>query len=375
MKGLNEKGNDLVLPRVKDKKPLLIAGPCSAESETQILSVAESLAAQKKVQLFRAGIWKPRTRPDNFEGIGEKGLHWLRRVQEEFGMPAITEVANARHTREALDQGLKYLWIGARTTVNPFSVQDIADALKGAPVTVFVKNPIHPDINLWMGAIERIQNAGVAHVGAIHRGFSTFRSSPYRNIPLWEIPIELQRRFPDLTLICDPSHIAGSRPLIPLVSQKALDLNMAGLMVEVHPNPEEAWSDAKQQLTPGHFHDMVDLLSVRSEHGSDDVFINQLEELRDKIDKLDEEILSALEVRLKMIEQIGQYKRQNNVTVYQIDRWNEILKTRAKMGGELGMDAEFVKKLMELIHVESIRIQTGIMQDPSQGQDPLSGQE
>lgn len=340
--------------------PLVIAGPCSAESEEQVMRTAAALAAQK-VHLFRAGIWKPRSRPNSFEGIGQKGLEWLSRVKREYGLAVTTEVANGRHVEEALKQGIDVLWIGARTTVNPFAVQEIADALKGVQVPVMVKNPVNPDLALWIGAIERIYNTGITDLAAVHRGFSSYQKSKYRNAPVWQIPIELKARFQGLPVIVDPSHIGGSRELIFPLSQKALDLGYDGLMVETHPNPDEALSDAEQQVTPEALKDILARLQVRKTNYDDAELVNRAEELRLQIDAADHDIIAALARRMALVEQIGEYKKQNNVQVLQLERWKEIFRSRAEWGAESGINPDFVAELYKLIHVESIRKQTKIL--------------
>ncbi|NEM99345.1 bifunctional 3-deoxy-7-phosphoheptulonate synthase/chorismate mutase type II [Pontibacter burrus] len=341
-------------------RPFIIAGPCSAESETQVMQTAEALREQQ-VDMFRAGIWKPRSRPNTFEGIGLEGLQWLGRVKRELGLRVSTEVANARHVEEALKQEIDVLWIGARTTVNPFAVQEIANALNGANVPVMVKNPVNPDLALWIGALERVYNAGITDVAAIHRGFSSYEPSKYRNVPLWQIPIELKSRFKKLPVIVDPSHIAGNRELLLPVSQKALDLGFDGLMIETHPDPANALSDPEQQVTPAGLQEILSKLQVRKTNYDDQELINRAEKLRLQIDEADQQILRALARRMQLVEQIGHYKKQNNVQVLQISRWKEIFRSRPDWAKELGMNPAFVAELYRLIHVESIRMQTDIM--------------
>lgn len=343
------------------RQPLIISGPCSAESEEQVRATAKAVAATGKVQVLRAGIWKPRTRPDSFEGRGEQALPWLKKAGEETGLLTATEVANAQHVEAALKNGIDMLWIGARTTVNPFSVQEIANVLQGVDVPVLVKNPINPDLQLWIGALERINRAGIKKLGAIHRGFSSFEKSPFRNAPMWEMAIELKTLIPELPMICDPSHISGNRELIPLVAQKALDLDMAGLMIESHINPSVALSDAQQQLTPESLHKILDELTVRTAASNDPVFKNVLQDLRQQIDELDDLLLEKLAARMNIAEQIGAYKRDNQVTILQVQRWEEILSKRIMHGAAMGLSEEFIKKLLQLIHKESIRRQTAIM--------------
>lgn len=349
-----------LIPLSQLNKPIFIAGPCSAESPQQLHNVASELVKSKSVTLFRAGVWKPRTRPNSFEGVGFEGLKWLAEIQKQFSLPVITEVANANHAEACLKEGIKHLWIGARTTVNPFSVQEIVDVLKGENVAVLVKNPIHADINLWQGSIERFLAAGINNIGAIHRGFSSFMKSEYRNLPMWNIPIELKRRMPELPIICDPSHIGGSTQLVPKIAQKAFDINMAGLMVEVHPDPKHAKSDAEQQLTPSEFLKMVDGLKLKNAGPVEPTLLNKLEELRTQIDKIDEDLISTLTSRNALIEEIGKHKLENNIAVLQLERWNEILSSRSELADKLGLDHGFVAKLMEIIHQESIRIQSNL---------------
>ncbi|MHC2991268.1 cytochrome C4 [Pontibacter sp. HJ8] len=342
-------------------RPLVIAGPCSAESEKQVMQTAEALQ-QLKVHLFRAGIWKPRSRPNSFEGVGLQGLAWLGRVKRELGLRVTTEVATARHVEEALKQEIDVLWIGARTTVNPFAVQEIADALRGVQVPVMVKNPVNPDLALWIGAIERIYHAGITDLAAIHRGFSSYQKSKYRNVPVWQIPIELKAKFQGLPLIVDPSHIGGSRDLIHPLSQRALDLGYDGVMIETHPNPEEALSDAEQQVTPAALAAILGKLQVRKTNYDDAELVNRAEELRLQIDVADHDIIGALARRMALVEQIGEYKKLNNVQVLQLERWKEIFRTRADWASEAGINPAFVEELYKLIHVESIREQTAILQ-------------
>ncbi len=342
---------------------LIIAGPCSAESEEQVLSTCKAIAESGKVQMLRAGIWKPRTRPNSFEGIGEEGIDWVLKAKEATGLPICTEVATPEHVKICLDKGVDVLWIGARTTVNPFAVQAIADALKGTDIPVMVKNPINPDLQLWRGAIERLYNAGITKIAAIHRGFSSFAQTPFRNEPKWELAIELKTIIHDIDIICDPSHIAGNTELIPYVAQKALDLAMDGLMIETHITPSVALSDAQQQLTPIDLKNLLSQLRYRSSSVQDAEFVNKLEELRKEIDSMDDELLHTLSARMKVAEQIGMYKRDNEVTVFQVNRWEEILQKRLGMSKALGLSEEFIKDLLDLIHKESIRKQRVILKD------------
>jgi chorismate mutase len=347
------------LPQVK--KPLIISGPCSAETEKQVIATAIELAKTNRVNVLRAGIWKPRTRPNTFEGVGEKGLAWLKKAGVETGLPVATEVANAQHVDACLKNGIDILWIGARTTVNPFSVQEIADAVKGVDIPVFVKNPINPDLQLWMGALERINNAGITKIAAIHRGFSSFEKTPFRNAPKWEIAIELKTICPELDIICDPSHIAGNRALLPFIAQKALDLDMNGLMIESHIHPQTALSDASQQITPDALFQMLNELTIRESTSINKEFKSQLESLRTMIDELDEEIIQKMASRMKIAEKIGEYKKENNVTILQVKRWEEIINKRLALAEALGLNDDFTKKLLQLIHKESIRTQTNVM--------------
>lgn len=341
-------------------RPIIIAGPCGVESEEQISATAKELS-KLNIQLLRGGIWKPRTRPDSFQGIGTEGLRWLKNAGIENNLPVTVEVANPKHVEEALKEKIDVLWIGARTTVNPFLVQEIADALRGVDIPVMVKNPINPELELWIGAFERLNRSGINNVMAIHRGFSTFSKSKYRNAPNWQIPIELKRRFPDLPIICDPSHIAGVRELIPSLSQIALDLNYDGLMIETHIDPDNAQSDKEQQLTPKALGELISNLIVRQSSVDDVIFLNLLDELRDRINSLDERILVMMAERMSVAREIGQYKKENNMTILQVERWNEILKTRAQSGEMKELSPDFIVKFLELIHEESIRHQTEIM--------------
>lgn len=342
------------------QKPYIISGPCSAESREQLLNTAKSLAASGKTHMLRAGIWKPRTRPNSFEGNGKVALDWLREAGEITGLPTSCEVANAQHVEESLKAGINALWIGARTTVSPFAVQEIADALKGHDIPVMVKNPVNPDIHLWIGALERLNRAGITQLAAIHRGFSTSGKSKFRNVPMWEFPIELKIKVPDLPIFCDPSHISGNRKLILEISQKAMDLNMAGLMIESHEKPEEAWSDSSQQISPEELEEVLQRLVIRQIDGNED-FKNHLAELRLQIDAIDEQIIQKISSRMQLAEKIGEYKKENNVTILQIKRWEEIIKDRTLLGESTGLSEEFMNAMLQLIHQESIRIQTKVM--------------
>lgn len=343
-----------------NKRPVVVAGPCSAETEEQVLGIAHALKDQE-VDLFRAGIWKPRTRPNSFEGVGSVGLKWLRRVKEETGLKTTTEVANKTHVEECLYHGVDTLWIGARTTVNPFSVQEIADALKGVDIPVMIKNPINPDLGLWIGAIERIYKAGITKIGAIHRGFASYGETYYRNKPMWQIPIELKRRFPDLTIISDISHICGRRDILQDVAQKALNLNYDGIMTEVHHNPDEAWSDAKQQITPAQFKELTDALHLRGIERNKALSKAALEDARSKIDKLDDQLLKILHERMRLVDDIGNYKKQNDLPILQPARWNEILDKSISKGTGKGLSEEFIGRLFRAVHQESINHQQKIM--------------
>lgn len=339
------------------KRPFIIAGPCSAESEDQLMDTAKAIAAYP-VNMLRAGIWKPRTRPDSFEGMGAVALRWLKQAGKEVNLPVAVEVANTRHVEAALKAGIDVLWIGARTTVSPFMVQEIADALIGVDMPVMIKNPVNPDIDLWIGAIERMSKSGIHKIVAIHRGFSSYENSTYRNKPNWEIPIELRRRIPGLPLICDPSHISGKTILIPYVSQMAMDLNFEGLMVETHINPSAALSDAKQQLTPVELGKLIHELVIRN-ISVDDVFeLSKLEDMRDQIDDVDQTILDYMSERMAIARMIGKYKLKNHMTIYQPERWNEIIRTRTKSGMNKQLTKEFILKLISIIHEESIHQQT-----------------
>ena len=343
-------------------RPLIISGPCGVESEKQINDIAAGL---KKIgiNLLRGGIWKPRTSPDSFQGIGSEGLQWLKDAGLKNNLPVTVEVANPRHVEEALKAGIDFLWIGARTTVNPFLVQEIAEALKGIDIPIMVKNPINPDLELWVGAFERLNRSGINKLIAIHRGFSSSEKSRYRNVPNWQIPIELKRRYPTLPLICDPSHIGGSRKYILQISQYAMDLNYDGLMIESHTNPDQALSDREQQLKPSELKNILESLIIRQPSVNDLMFMNLLEDLRDRIDSIDEEILSMMSERMSIARNIGQYKKENNMTVLQVERWNEILRTRIQSGEIKELNKDFILQLYSIIHDESIRQQTEVMNE------------
>ena len=346
----------LNLPGVEEKRPLIIAGPCSAETEEQVFNTAKQLS-EKGIKIFRAGIWKPRTKQGGFEGIGEQGLPWMQRVKKELGMLVATEVANTKHVEAALNAGIDILWIGARTSANPFAMQEIADALKGADVPVLIKNPVNPDLELWIGAIERINGAGIKRIAAIHRGFSTYDKKLYRNLPMWHIPIELHRRIPNLPVICDPSHIGGRRELIAPLCQQAMDLGFDGLIIESHCSPDNAWSDAKQQVTPDVLDFIIDRLVIRNIISSTE----SIEALRSQIDECDNSLLDILAKRMRISREIATYKREHNMTVVQATRYNEILDKRGAQGVLCGMSDEFVRTIFERIHEESVRQQLEVI--------------
>jgi len=349
-------------------EPFLIAGPCSAETEDQLVATAHLLKNTGKVTALRAGIWKPRTRPGEFEGIGSIGLEWLKRAKAETGLPTAVEVATAKHVEEALAAGVDILWVGARSTANPFTVQEIADALKGVDIPVLIKNPVNPDISLWIGAIERINNAGITKLAAIHRGFSSYEKSAFRNEPMWDIAIHLKTLAPHLPIICDPSHITGNRDLIGYISQKALDLDMQGLIIESHIDPSVAWTDAKQQVTPAALADLIDRLVLRKPEAGDAVVKDKLHDLRGTIDKIDDLLIQKIAERMKIADEIGTYKRDNNITILQVNRWDEILQKAINYGKALKLSEEFTEKFLELVHNESIRRQTEIMNKDQAGQ-------
>lgn len=355
-------------------RPLIIAGPCSAESDEQVLSTARSIVAEApQVKAFRAGVWKPRTRPGGFEGVGDDALPWLRRVKEETGLLVMTEVATPEHVESALKAGIDMLWIGARTTPNPFSVQAIADALKGVDIPVFVKNPINPDLQLWVGAIERLASSGITRLAAIHRGFSWFERTPYRNSPMWEFPIRLKAAFPHLELVCDPSHIAGHPDKLAEIAQQALDLNFSGLMIETHTDPANARSDAQQQIAPPALRVLLDSLIAREAVPGAHIG-DQLQSLRDLIDQLDEEIAQKLASRMDIAERIGEFKQAHNVAILQPERWERIMRRQQALGQRLGLSAAFVQAFMNTVHDESIRRQGAVWdQVPSEPLNDSSG--
>lgn len=346
----------ILLPGIDPKRPLVISGPCSAESEEQVLKTAHELA-KTGIKIFRAGIWKPRTKPGGFEGVGAIGLPWLQRVKQETGMYVATEVATKGHVEEALKHGIDIIWIGARTTVNPFAMQEIADALVGVDIPVFIKNPVNPDLELWIGGIERIYNAGIRRIAAIHRGFSTYDKKIYRNQPAWHIPIELRRRLPNLPIICDPSHIGGKRELIAPLSQQAMDLGFDGLIIESHHCPDCAWSDKDQQITPATLDLILNTLVIRNTNQSTE----NLNLLRRQIDELDNQLLELLAKRMRVSGEIAQYKKENNMPVLQTGRYDEILTARIKQGVEMGMSPDFIQVILEAIHEESVRKQVELI--------------
>ena len=341
-------------------RPLLISGPCSAESEEQVVETARALA-DVGIKIFRAGIWKPRTRPDTFEGMGSVALPWLKKAKEETGMLTATEVANVWHVKEALKHDVDILWIGARTTANPFAVQELADSLRGYNIPVFVKNPINPDIELWIGALQRLNKVGIKSLVAVHRGFSHYGDSSYRNPPQWEIPIELKRRIPDIPIITDPSHICGSKDLLFNVSQTAMDLDFDGLFIESHINPSKALSDKDQQLTPTELAELLDRLILRNHDVESSKQLEGLEGLRRQIDQWDAELLRVLRSRMAISEQIGTYKKKENITILQTNRWSEILDDRLNQARQLGLGEQFVTKVFKQIHQESINFQNRVM--------------
>lgn len=346
----------ILLPGIDAKRPFVIAGPCSAETEEQVMSAARQLSADG-VKVLRAGIWKPRTKPGGFEGIGSEGLAWLKKVKQETGMYVSTEVATQKHVYEALKFGVDLLWVGARTTANPFAVQEIAEALQGVDIPVLVKNPVNPDLELWIGALERLSNVGLTKLGAIHRGFSSYDKKIYRNLPQWHIPIELKRRYPDLPILCDPSHIGGNRDLILPLSQQAMDLNYDGLIIESHCDPDNAWSDASQQVTPARLKEILETLVIRDRKQSTE----DLSDLRRQIDELDDQLLELLAKRMRISCEIGTFKKEHNMTVVQTGRYDEILNTRIGQAKAMKMDTEFIRTILEAIHEESVRQQVVIL--------------
>jgi chorismate mutase len=344
-----------------NKRPLVISGPCSAETESQVMETATQLAATGKVDILRAGIWKPRTRPGSFEGIGTKGLPWLQQARKVSGLPTTVEVATGKQVEDALHFDVDILWIGARTTVNPFSVQEVADALRGVNVPVLIKNPINPDLELWTGAVERVAKAGVSQIGLIHRGFSAYGNTEYRNAPMWHLVIEMKRRNPEMMLINDPSHICGRRDILQEIAQKAIDLDFDGLMIESHIDPDNAWSDAKQQVTPSQLAEMLTAIKWRHETITEKEFQTALSKLREQINQIDDELMQLLGQRMRIADKIGEFKRDNNITILQTNRWNEILERAFLKGEKLGLSKDFITKYYDAVHLESINHQNRIM--------------
>jgi chorismate mutase len=345
----------------ENRHPLIISGPCSAETEEQVIITATQLADTQKVNLLRAGIWKPRTRPGQFEGIGSAALPWLKKAKEITGLPVTVEVATAKQVEEALNFDIDVLWLGARTTVNPFSVQEIADALKGTNIPILIKNPINPDIELWMGAVERISKSGINEIGLIHRGFSTYGNTIYRNPPMWHLAIEMKRRYPDLMMICDPSHICGNRKLLFEVAQKSIDLDYDGLMIESHIDPDHALSDAQQQITPHEFDLLINKIIWRIENIENKDLTSAFEKIRQNIDQLDDELIQILSQRMKAVEILGEYKKDNNITILQTNRWNEIRERLLSNGVKMGLSRDFIIRYFDAVHMESINHQNKIM--------------
>ncbi len=346
----------ILLPGVSGKKPIIIAGPCSAETEEQVMNTARELAGNG-VKIFRAGIWKPRTKPGGFEGVGLEGLDWMKKVKEETGMYVATEVATKSHVEAALNAGIDILWIGARTSANPFAMQEIADALVGSDAIVLVKNPVNPDLELWIGAMQRIYNAGIHKIGAIHRGFSSYGKHLYRNMPQWHIPIELSRRIPNLPIFCDPSHIGGKRELVAPISQQAMDMGFDGLIIESHCDPDCAWSDKSQQVTPEVLNYILNMLVIRDTKQTTE----NLNLLRQQIDHIDNELLEILNKRMRICREIGQYKKEHNMQIVQTDRYDSILRSRVKLAEEMGMSGDFMKGVLVAIHEESVRQQIEVL--------------
>ena len=346
-----------------NKRPLIISGPCSAETEEQVIETAERLAKTGKVDMLRAGIWKPRTKPGMFEGIGAKGLPWLQKAKKLTGLPTTVEVATGKQVEDALTFDVDVLWIGARTTVNPFSVQEVADALRGVDVPVLIKNPINPDLELWQGAVERVARAGIKQIGLIHRGFSSYGNTEFRNAPMWHLAIEMKRRMPGMPIINDPSHICGRRDILQATAQKAIDLDFDGLMIESHIDPDNAWSDAKQQITPERLAEMLSAISWRKEDVPSESYHAALDKLREQINHIDDELMQLISQRMSIAEKIGEYKRNNNVTILQATRWNEVLEKALQKAGKVGLSDEFITRYMDAIHMESINRQNKIMND------------
>ena len=344
-----------------NKRPLIISGPCSAETEEQVIATAQRLAATGKVDMLRAGIWKPRTKPGMFEGVGAKGLPWMQQAKKLTGLPTTVEVATAKQVQDALTFEVDVLWIGARTTVNPFSVQEVADALRGVDIPVLIKNPINPDLELWAGAVERVARAGIKNIGLIHRGFSSYGNTEYRNAPMWHLAIDMKRKYPGMPFINDPSHICGKRDTLLDTMQKAVDLDYDGFIIESHIDPDNAWSDAKQQVTPERLAAMLEEVIWRREDVASDEYHAALEKLRQQINQLDDELMQMLSRRMKIAEQIGRYKKENNITILQTNRWNEIIERATTAGEKIGLSKEFVTRYFDAVHMESINHQKRIL--------------
>ncbi|MBQ3812687.1 MAG: bifunctional 3-deoxy-7-phosphoheptulonate synthase/chorismate mutase type II [Bacteroidales bacterium] len=342
-------------------RPMCIAGPCSAETEEQVMETAKGLN-DFGIHVYRAGIWKPRTHPGSFEGVGTQGLRWLRRVKQELGMKVCTEVASEKHVLECIKYGVDIVWVGARTSANPFLMQEIADALEGTDIPVLVKNPVNPDLDLWIGALERLNRAGLRKLGVIHRGFSTSASIPYRNDPGWKIAIELRTRYPQMAFFADPSHMAGDRKYLLELSQRAMDLGLDGLMVESHCNPDCAWSDAKQQLTPQNLQTLLESLVIRENTSENEAYKEGIDALRARIDVIDENLLRLLKDRMGVSQAIGQYKKEHNVAILQTGRWEQVLSEMVERGAALGMSADVITAIMTAIHDESVRVQNRVLE-------------
>ncbi len=357
----SEQATNETVQQAWGKRPLIISGPCSAETEEQLVATAQRLAATGRVDMLRAGIWKPRTKPGMFEGVGAKGLPWLQQAKKLTGLPTTVEVATGKQVQDALTFDVDVLWIGARTTVNPFSVQEVADALRGTNVPVMIKNPINPDLELWAGAVERIARAGVKQIGLIHRGFSSYGNTEFRNAPMWHLAIEMKLKYPHLVFINDPSHICGRRDILLDTMQKAIDLDYDGLMIESHIDPDNAWSDAKQQVTPERLAEMLDTIIWRKEDISSEEYHAALEKLRQQINQLDDELMQILSQRMKIAEQIGTYKKENNITILQTNRWNEIIERATAKGDKIGLSKEFITKYFDAVHMESINHQKKVL--------------